>query len=369
MQKVVLFIKELDGVAGTQRVTVDLAMALSQRYDVSVIRMYGGVNENNQLPENVKSFVIFNEGFIRLRNRIFSYLYKLWKILKREKFNCALVVGRNNSFLMLFICYILRLPTVYCEHSTLFPIGRKITYKEKIIRNIANLVVFNLADRIVLLTKRERDIFFEKGLLNNKVLVIPNFIKNSSKSSLFQQNSSFVSVFNNHLYKGFDLLILIAQRLKAECPNFEWDVYGGNFGLKEQEEIVRAGLVNNVFLKGSIKNFDCIEKKYLCFCCTSRSEGFSLVILEAKLAGLPVISFDINSGPSDLIEHGVNGYLCPPFNYENFAIKMKQLLEHKQVASMFSIKSASGLDSFDKNLIIYKWVKLINNLIGIEKNE
>lgn len=47
---------------------------------------------------------------------------------------------------------------------------------------------------------------------------------------------------------------------------------------------------------------------------TSTSEGFSLVILESMSAGCIPIVYDVPYGPSELIEHGVTGFLVEPGN-------------------------------------------------------
>ena len=42
---------------------------------------------------------------------------------------------------------------------------------------------------------------------------------------------------------------------------------------------------------------------------TSRTEGLTIVWLEAQACGLPCISFNCETGPSDIINNGENGYL------------------------------------------------------------
>jgi len=46
-----------------------------------------------------------------------------------------------------------------------------------------------------------------------------------------------------------------------------------------------------------------------CYVCASSSEGFSLSVLEAASCGIPIVSTRVG-GCTNLIEHGVNGFLC-----------------------------------------------------------
>src|SRR5690625_6584412 len=54
-------------------------------------------------------------------------------------------------------------------------------------------------------------------------------------------------------------------------------------------------------------------------------EGFGIVILEAKRAGVPVISADLE-GMRDVVQQGVNGYRVPHSNSKVFAEKIDYVL-------------------------------------------
>ena len=70
-----------------------------------------------------------------------------------------------------------------------------------------------------------------------------------------------------------------------------------------------------------LKNFDI-------FVLPSLKEGLPYVILEAGLAGLPVIASNVGGIP-EIIENGKEGLLVPPANPEELAVAIKKLIDDK----------------------------------------
>jgi UDP-D-galactose:(glucosyl)LPS alpha-1,6-D-galactosyltransferase len=62
---------------------------------------------------------------------------------------------------------------------------------------------------------------------------------------------------------------------------------------------------------------------------TSRFEGFGMVLAEANQRGIPVISSDCQSGPSDIIIPGKNGYLFPEGDMKAFVQTSNDVIDGK----------------------------------------
>lgn len=93
--------------------------------------------------------------------------------------------------------------------------------------------------------------------------------------------------------KGYDRLIRIADRLKKDGCSFELLILGeGTERGKLEKMISDSALENDVVLLGFQNNPYCYMKESDLFVCSSRTEGFSTVVSEAIVLGLPIVSTD-----------------------------------------------------------------------------
>jgi glycosyltransferase involved in cell wall biosynthesis len=94
------------------------------------------------------------------------------------------------------------------------------------------------------------------------------------------------------------------------------------WGPLEAETKALAG--PNVHVLGRVEPRDWLARADV-FAHSSRWEGFGLVLLEAMLAGLPVVATRVSAVP-EIVVDGETGYLVPPRNDELLAEKLGQLL-------------------------------------------
>ena len=93
--------------------------------------------------------------------------------------------------------------------------------------------------------------------------------------------------------KGYDRLIRCAAQLRREGFDFELYILGEGEERTMLERLVQEhGLQDRVFLPGFQRNPYAWMKRSDVMVCSSRAEGFSTVVTEAVVLGLPVISTD-----------------------------------------------------------------------------
>ena len=83
--------------------------------------------------------------------------------------------------------------------------------------------------------------------------------------------------------------------------------------------------------------------------------------MEAMASGVPVVASRIR-GNVDLIEDGVNGFLCDPKDAEGFAESIQKLLEHPDLAETFARNGLEKIQPFDKDIVAEQLQKIYNSL-------
>ncbi len=349
----------LFSIGGAQRVTISLANDLCKEYETHVISICEIENKNNYFVDKkvkIKSFGLPNNAQAREALKLF---FKLKKYINENKIDVLFIAGSLPIPVVSILRPFINAKVVFCDHENLA--GRD--KKSIIFRKIACVI----SDKVIVLTDETMNDYREKiGDYKNKFIQIYNSIDDSllEKNIVCDINSKkILSVGRLSKEKGFDLAIDAAKKVFLSHSDWQWDIYGDG---SEKDEISNKikfnGLENNVFLKGSDPNVIKKYKDYSIFVLPSYREGFAVVLTEAKLSGLPTVSFDCSSGPSEIISDGIDGFLIPCYSTKIMAEKICKLIEDPLLRKSFSEHSKDNLYKFSKKIIIKKWINLIENI-------
>jgi UDP-glucose:(heptosyl)LPS alpha-1,3-glucosyltransferase len=221
---------------------------------------------------------------------------------------------------------------------------------------------------IIALSKGIRnELIKEYNINKNKIFIIPNGINN--KFEKFNKNKlkikgidnkdiKFIFVGKDYIRKGLFEVIDIFDILinKQKINNIKLIILGkdkNNFK-KVKKLIDEKKLSNYIFLLGHKKNVNDYYNISDIFIFPSKYEAFPIVILEASLNKLCILTNKIN-GCEDLIKNNINGFLLKSKKeYINVILK---LIENKK-----KIKKI-GENAYKEVITNYTWEKITNKII------
>lgn len=199
--------------------------------------------------------------------------------------------------------------------------------------------------------------------LKNKFKLVPNIVSSrlihglSGEYSIDLHPNEMVSIGRLHSQKGFDLAIEAARILKDKNISFHWSIIGeGSEREFLQQMIDRYQLQHHVSLIGLRDNPYPYIKAAKVFVQSSRYEGKSIAVDEAKILAKPIVLTNFSTA-KDQIEHSVNG-LIVEMTPEAIAEGILKYLEDSSFAEKVSAQLASG--NFGTEHEIEKFYQLIN---------
>ncbi len=196
-------------------------------------------------------------------------------------------------------------------------------------------------DKFVVLTSRQKE-HLEKVLSSHKEkLVVINHPQKPIPVAKQQpdnfHNYIVSSIARYHPHKNLSDAIKAFKIVTTVLPDAVYNIYG--YGPQEkalQTLINELGLQNNVFLKGFTTNTEEVYQNSCMTVLSSMCEGQGMVIGESLSYGVPVISYDINYGPSEVIQDGVNGFLVKKYDINALAEKILLVLLNKELRQELS---------------------------------
>ncbi len=102
-----------------------------------------------------------------------------------------------------------------------------------------------------------------------------------------------------------------------------------------------------------------------CIVLPSYREGTPRTLLEAAAMGKPIIATNV-VGCKEVVEHGVNGFLCEVKNAQDLALKMKEmLLLSKDLRRLMGENGRLKMEKeFDEQIVIQKYLKAIDLVLS-----
>lgn len=361
MKKIALVKWILDDSGGGERVAVSLANELTKKYEVHLI---GITTKQSDLFFGINSQVKYS-NFFDHRVRLSKNILKISKMLKKyfldNEIEVAFGIGIFSNIFLSLSGIGISTKVVLCDHTN------SITANRELSKKVQRYVGTKLADKIITLTQEDRKNYIRKyGISENRIAYIYNWKENRLSNIPYNDESTkIVTVGRFDYQKGYDYLIQVAKKVLAKMPDWTWEIYGS--GKQDEVDKIRDLITENdlqdkLVIKGLEKNQDLIYGDKGIYVMTSRYEGLPLVLLEAQQYNLSIVSFRCPTGPSEIVEDGVNGYLIDCYDTDKMSEKLLELMKNDDLRQSFSDHAKDTMDKFDKNKILNQWIELIETI-------
>jgi glycosyltransferase involved in cell wall biosynthesis len=160
--------------------------------------------------------------------------------------------------------------------------------------------------------------------------------------------------------KGFDLLIRAFSIVARRYPSWTLLILGEGELRRELTALVHSlDLSNRVELPGRVPQPRAVLERCRLFVLSSREEGFSNALAEAQAAGVPVIGFDCNYGPREIISHNWSGLLVPPGDVDALAAAMRALMDDRETCRRLAENARLSVQRFRRSRISRQWLDLL----------
>ena len=355
--KIAIITSSLGG-GGAQKSSANLSFVLSKLdYDVHIISILNQIDYEYQGK-------LLNLGKLKDQNdSIFGKIKRFrlfYNYLKSENFDYIIDSrARPTFFKQLLINKILyaHQKVIYVVHSY-----RLKNYIPKS-RFLAKVLYKNAFQLVAVSQEIKKLIQLKYGF--NQVSTIYNCL---SKSELVANQDTpklpqkFILFFGriDDQVKNISLLIDAYNQSKLAVNNTKLVILGeGPDTTYLKQKTVDLQLQHQIVFLPYCADPSSIIKRALFSVLSSRYEGFGMVLIESLSFGIPVVSVDCKSGPSEVINHKENGLLVDNHNPIALADAFNEFIENKKLYNHCKEQAKQSVEKFSDDIISKSWLNLL----------
>ena len=162
--------------------------------------------------------------------------------------------------------------------------------------------------------------------------------------------------------------VLLKCFAESQLPKKSYKLVILGEGEKKREMMKLAAKLNiadKVIFKGFIENTFPYYKNAFLTVSTSKYEGFGLALAESLYAETPVISFDCECGPREIIQDKFNGLLIENQNTTALINALNKLSEDFELYTKMKSNSKNSVEKFSFENIKKEWKNFLKEFNGI----
>lgn len=356
MKKIGFLVYDYSKRGGLNEVVKNLSNELVDSYEIHIMSLIQEKENPYYMDERIK-YKAFSKKEERLRQMRRSLKRPLAQYVKDHKLDIVILEGDYPGFIGSSLRFTSKAQIIFHEHGSLMS-----QWDRKDIVFIRFISSF-FAHKTVVLTQRNKEAYKKKFLKqSSKIYVVPNWVEGDLNLRHEYKIDSKKIIYAGRLAseKGIIRLLEAWKLVKDKLRGWSLDLYGDGEEKQNIENFIAANnLSNSVNLNGWVDGVSDLYPDYSFFVLPSEREGFPLVILEAQSQGLPVISFDILTGPAEIINHKIDGLLIEEKNVAQFGDAILLLAENYELRKSMSKKAKENSKKFSKERILNLWTKIL----------
>jgi glycosyltransferase involved in cell wall biosynthesis len=351
----IALVGDMLGEGGAERVQARLSIYFEEQ----------GVEVHHIIVRDIVAYqyagTLFNMG--KLKNKSNGLLNKLKRLLalkkylKDNQFDYIIDFRVKNGFIQEYIIanWIYKAPYVMSLHSFetayYFP-------KNNFLASIIYKKAYGLVTVSKMLEEKLRSTYHYKKIKTiYNPIVEAEIEKDSALDTPFDFNYILGVGRMKDNIKQFDHLIKAFMRSDAISSSFKLVLMGDGAYKNVLVDLVQKESLENhvVFLPYMDNPFPYIKNAYL-MALTSKNEGFPNVLIESLACGVPLVAYDCESGPGEIILNENNGLLVKNQDIDRMAKAMSRMINNTTLHNRCASNSRKSIQKFNLESIGREWL-------------
>lgn len=299
-------------------------------------------------------------AFDNNRPDYFTFL-KLLDVIKKKKINIIHSHALHPLVDSCLVKLVLRLKSkpisiVHTFHCGLYPDPKRT-------RDLMERITWRFVDQLVAVGQwQKKELQKVYKIPKNRLMTIWNGVSHVCDNSQLPQKFPYKAngivigtIATLYEQKGITYLLDVAHSLKSKNCNVSFIVAGeGPLRSELEEKIEKLGLEDTVQLVGWVENASATLMPFVdIYFQPSLWEAMSIVIIEAMMAGKPIVATDVGENPY-VLQNGINGFVTEAGRVDQMVAALEMLLGDTDLRNRLGI---AALQSYRQTLTAKNMVK------------